>query len=146
MLRVQDWYKPRSALAIPEKLHLIQRLLVDTEMPAAEKVDHLFRLNFTSASTLVGGLPSVMALGIGLPFFGLRGINIRLYDLLLDLRQEPEAATEVASRGHCFLLDFCDQPDGLIELIISFNFLHEDYLLASSFDGGSLKKASDLKA
>jgi hypothetical protein len=105
----QDWYNPSGLLAIPEKFHAIERLcdLRPDRLPA-------FKLNYCSASAFLTGLPSTVALGIGFGFFGIEGVNFRLLRFLQDY--EPPAG------GQCFMLDFADQPAGLIERILSFNF------------------------
>jgi 1-phosphatidylinositol phosphodiesterase len=105
-------YFPPELLAIPEKFALITQLhLLRPPAPA-------FRLNFCNAASFLSGFPSTVALGIGFSFFGIEGINSRLFHFLQRAQEERESD----EAGQAFMLDFCDQPAGLIDLIVSFNF------------------------
>lgn len=92
-----------------------------------------FKLNFTSGATFVTGMPWVLAKGLGLSWLGIRGINTRFMDLMLELR-----VNQVKTTACCFseckpehsrnnglmsraVIDFVEFPSGLIPLIVSLN-------------------------
>lgn len=76
-------------------------------------------INFTTAGSLLA-FPFIVAKGIGIPtLFGLKGVNERLLELLLDIKKDDYPF----QTGHWILLDFFNYPfDQLVPLINSFNF------------------------
>lgn len=114
----QDWCDIKSPLSIPEKFKQVTHLCLMPTRGAS------FKINFTSATGLYGGLPKIISRGLGWTFLGLgiRGTNDRLYEFLQALK---EGEKPVAPGGQCFMLDFAESPAELTALIVSFNSLAE---------------------
>lgn len=108
----QDWSSIISPLRIPEKFERVAALALS---PSSEAY---FKLNFASATAIYGGVPRLIAHGFGWQALGLglRGVNIRLLDLLRQLQQEPGLKRP---GGQCFMMDYVDVD--LAAAIVSLN-------------------------
>lgn len=115
----QDWCGLVSPLRIPEKVRRVVQL--GLLRPPAEPGACCFKINFSSATAVCGGVPSLIANGFGWPALGLglRGVNFRLLEWLRTLRGQDRAEELVGCGGQCFMMDFVDQD--LASVIISFN-------------------------
>lgn len=110
----QDWCEISSPLRIPEKFNCIVSLtLAQVSCPT-------FKINFTSAAGIYGGLPSIIAKGLGFRWLGLKGINDRLLQFLSEIRNNDKPMQSLG--GQVFLMDFVEASSPqLSRLIISFN-------------------------
>lgn len=99
-----------SALQIPEKFALVSQLLLSSITRPT------FKLNFATGATFLTGMPWLISKGLGLPWLGLRGVNTRVLDLLLQLQVDQREITPC-----CVIFDFVCYPLGLIDVIIALN-------------------------
>ncbi|WVO13141.1 hypothetical protein L204_100753 [Cryptococcus depauperatus] len=119
--RIQDWYRVKTFLEIPEKFEAIQRHLIPT-LDSSPVLNPAFTLSYTTASNFPLSLPTLIAKGFGWPSWGLgvEGINSRLYRQLLEWMVDGKRV-----RG-CLPMDFyrqCAGEEGLASLLIQMNFI-----------------------
>ena len=76
-----------------------------------------FRLNYTSCASFLTGFPFVNARGL---WFGIKGINERLYELLFAYKANDEGRVRQGG-GCCFMMDYVESERDLCRLIVSFN-------------------------
>lgn len=109
-VQTQDWCEV-SVLQIPEKFALVSQLLLS---PISRLT---FKLNFATGATFILGMPWLIAKGFGLPWLGIRGVNTRVLDLMLELKVEGKQVAPC-----CILFDFVEFPHGLVDVCVGMNF------------------------
>ncbi|KAG6334884.1 hypothetical protein ID866_4208 [Astraeus odoratus] len=121
LVRTQDWYAIPSFLWIPEKVALSTEILV----PPEDSPSSVLSITFLSASSPLA-LPPLIARGLGWPKIrlGFEGVNARVGKWLLDRLTGPPDKDDTAGprvRGWA-LMDFFQDPAGLVPLFIECNF------------------------
>lgn len=84
-------------------------------------------VNFTSGSTFLTAWPPFVARGVGWPraLLGFKGVNARVRDGLVELVKTagPPKPRERRLSGMVLLMDYVQEPAGLLELVIELNWL-----------------------
>jgi len=132
LVRIHDWYKIPSFLAIPEKVSLATQILL---LPPNNPPIPTLSITFLSAASFPLAFPPTVAKGFGWPKwgFGVEGVNSRFVQWILDnlaaaagttepLPDEKSAGDGPRIRGWA-LMDFYDEPQlALTSLLVECNY------------------------